>query len=153
MSRIVRFPSRGHTNTLARRQPEGRWALRLSLVLLCGCTPIISPARYDSWCRQLDEVRVQAAAARDQIAAREPSTLRDEELLRWQALMRALALAQAAGALAYRRNDARDLDDVQAKVNDMLALYPQLPAIVKEYEPPVVLEPGLRHEGNSELPR
>jgi hypothetical protein len=124
----------------------------VSLLLLWGCTPSISPPRYDSWCRQLDEVRVQAAAREDQVAGREPSTLRDQELLRWQALMKTLILAQAAGAIAYQRNDARDLDEVQAKVNDVIALYPGMPLIVKEWEPPYIVDPSLR-EGNSELPR
>jgi hypothetical protein len=155
MTAILHSPGDGHTNTLARRQPEGRWALRLSLLLTClgGCAPSISPERYESWCRQLDEVRVSADASRDRAAAEAPSTLREDELLRWDALMKTLVLAQCAGALAYLRNDARDLDDVQAKVNDVLVLFPPLPLIVKEHEGPYVVDPGAGHEGYSELPR
>jgi hypothetical protein len=155
MRAILASPGSGHTNTLAWRQPEGRWALRLSLLLIClgGCAPSISPERYDSWCRQLDEVRVSADVARDRVAAQPPSTLREDGLLRWEALMKTLALAQCAGALAYFRNDARALDDVQAKVNDVLVLFPPLPLIVKEHEGPYVVDPGARREGYSELPR
>jgi len=127
----------------------------MSLLLTCfaGCAPSISPERYDSWSRQLDEVRVSAGASRDRVAAESSSTLREDELLRWEALMKTLALAQTAGALAYLRNDARALDDVQAKVNDVLELFPALPLIVKEHEGPYIVDPGAGHEGYSELPR
>lgn len=126
----------------------------VAALLSAGCTPGISPQRYDSFNRQTDEVLARAQLEQGRIAERAESPLRDEQLLRWRGVIQALLLARGGAAVIYLRNDANQLDEWQEKVNEVLALYPSLPQIVTEPEryDPVSIDPGRRHEDQSELP-